>query len=249
MTMTTCSTLISPVMTPLMMKLLAGQYVEVRFVEWMLKILNMIVVPVLAGLIANRILYSRARLVHRIGPLALMTSACTAVAVATAFLDPSRLGPLAPLHGGIILGSGLIGTVALAKLIVSVLLAGPENWMDKALPIISMAGICFIIAIITSRSQEKLLTVGLALIAASILHNFTGYVLGYWSAKAVRLNETTCRTVAIEVGLQNGGMASGLAMDVLKSAPAALAPAIFGPWMNISGSMLATWWHRKPVRE
>jgi BASS family bile acid:Na+ symporter len=42
-------------------------------------------------------------------------------------------------------------------------------------------------------------------------------------------------------------MASGLAMNVLKSAPAALAPAIFGPWMNISGSVLATWWHRKPV--
>jgi predicted Na+-dependent transporter len=38
-------------------------------------------------------------------------------------------------------------------------------------------------------------------------------------------------------------------MNVLKSAEAALAPAIFGPWMNISGSILATWWHRKPVRE
>ena len=51
----------------------------------------------------------------------------------------------------------------------------------------------------------------------------------------------------VEVGMQNGGMASGLAMNVLKSAPAALAPAIFGPWMNVSGSVLATWWHRKPV--
>jgi BASS family bile acid:Na+ symporter len=48
--------------------------------------------------------------------------------------------------------------------------------------------------------------------------------------------------------MQNGGMASGLAMNVLKSASAALAPAIFGPWMNISGSVLATWWHRKPVK-
>jgi BASS family bile acid:Na+ symporter len=45
--------------------------------------------------------------------------------------------------------------------------------------------------------------------------------------------------------MQNGGMASGLAMTVLNSANAALAPAIFGPWMNISGSVLATWWHRK----
>ena len=48
--------------------------------------------------------------------------------------------------------------------------------------------------------------------------------------------------------MQNGGMASALAMNVLKSAPAALAPAIFGPWMNVSGSVLSTWWHRKPAQ-
>jgi BASS family bile acid:Na+ symporter len=47
--------------------------------------------------------------------------------------------------------------------------------------------------------------------------------------------------------MQNGGMASGLAMSVLKSADAALAPAIFGPWMNISGSILASWWRKRPV--
>jgi len=85
------------------------------------------------------------------------------------------------------------------------------------------------------------------LIGASIIHNFVGYILGYWFARAARLDESSCRTVAFEVGMQNGGMASGLAMNVLKSAPAALAPAIFGPWMNVSGSVLATWWHRKPV--
>ena len=91
------------------------------------------------------------------------------------------------------------------------------------------------------------MSVGLALIAAAILHNSVGYVMGYWCAKLVRQCETTCRTVAIEVGLQNGGMASGLAMYVLKSSHAALAPAIFGPWMNISGSTLANYWRRKPV--
>jgi len=140
-----------------------------------------------------------------------------------------------------------IGIVAVAKLVIGVWLKGPENWMDKALPIVSMAGICYIIAIITARSADKLMTVGPYLIGAAIAHNFIGYILGYWGSRAIRLDENTCRTVAIEVGLQNGGMASGLAMNVLKSAPAALAPAIFGPWMNVSGSVLATWWHRKPV--
>ena len=91
------------------------------------------------------------------------------------------------------------------------------------------------------------MAVGAALIAAAVLHNFVGYVLGYWCSRGLRLDQTTCRTVAIEVGLQNGGMASGLAMYVLKSPLAALAPAVFGPWMNISGSMLAAWWHRRPV--
>jgi len=73
--------------------------------------------------------------------------------------------------------------------------------------------------------------------------------LGYWGARLLRLDQTACRTVAIEVGLQNGGMASGLAITVLNSAKAAMAPAIFGPWMNVSGSILATWWHSRPVRD
>jgi bile acid:Na+ symporter, BASS family len=83
--------------------------------------------------------------------------------------------------------------------------------------------------------------------AAAIVHNAIGYVLGYWCARAAGLREAACRTVAIEVGMQNGGMASGLAINVLHSPVAALAPAIFGPWMNVSGSMLATWWHRQPL--
>ena len=117
------------------------------------------------------------------------------------------------------------------------------------MPIVSMAGICYIIAIITAGSREDLISVGWKLIIVGIIHNFVGYILGYWCAKAARLDETSCRTVAFEVGLQNGGMASGLAVDVLKSNKAALAPAIFGPWMNISGSVLATWWKRKKVKK
>jgi BASS family bile acid:Na+ symporter len=83
----------------------------------------------------------------------------------------------------------------------------------------------------------------------AILHNACGYSLGYGLARRLGLPKRDARTVAIEVGMQNGGMASGLAMTVLKSADAALAPAIFGPWMNVSGSLLASWWRRRPVDE
>jgi BASS family bile acid:Na+ symporter len=82
-----------------------------------------------------------------------------------------------------------------------------------------------------------------------MIHNAVGYLLGYWLSRLIRLNEVSCRTIAIEVGMQNGGMASALAMNVLKSPQAALAPAIFGPWMNVSGSILATWWRRRPVSQ
>jgi BASS family bile acid:Na+ symporter len=119
--------------------------------------------------------------------------------------------------------------------------------MDHTLPVISMTGICVILAIITSRSRDRLLAVGAALIVAAILHNAIGYLLGYWLARAARMDESACRTIAVEVGMQNGGMATGLAMSVLHSADAALAPAIFGTWMNISGSILASWWRRRPV--
>jgi BASS family bile acid:Na+ symporter len=247
-TMTSCSTLMSPAMTPFMMKMLAGRLVEVRFVAMMLSIINMIIVPVLAGLIANRILYSSSRWAHRKGPLLLLSAAGIAAAVLTVVFQSYLPGPVATFRDGIVIGAVLIAVVSLAKLIVSLVLGRSGNWMDRVLPVVSMAGICLIIAIITVRSREDLLTVGGLLIAAVVIHNFAGYTLGYWLSRLVRLDERTCRTVAIEVGLQNGGMASALAMNVLKSAEAALAPAIFGPWMNISGSVLATWWHGRPVK-
>ena len=138
------------------------------------------------------------------------------------------IGIFGSIRNGALLGSILIGVVALAKWIISIILNSPKNWMDKTLPVVSMAGIVFIIAIITARSSEKLLSVGLLLIAVAIVHNFIGYVAGYWLARLARLDERSCRTVAFEVGMQNGGMATGLAMTVLNSAKAALAPAIFG---------------------
>ena len=246
-TMTSCSTLLSPLMTPFLMQQLAGKLVPIDFVNMMLSILNMIIVPILAGLIANRILYSERGWAKRKGTLAAISTVGIAAAVLVIVFGDQLPAGVVVLKRGMIIGPALIGVVAATKLVVSGVLGRSGNWMDRVLPIVSMAGICFIIAIITARSREKLLAVGTLLIVVVIVHNFVGYTLGYWLSRLLRLNERTCRTVAFEVGMQNGGMASGLAMDVLKSSGAALAPAIFGPWMNISGSVLATWWHRKPV--
>lgn len=184
-TMTACSTLVAPILTPLLMSLFAGTLVEIVFMVWVLDILKIIIIPIGLGLLIN-----------------------------------SALRAL-KLRGA---------------------------WLDRCLSLIAMFGICFIIGIIIADSRDKLLTIGLALVAASILHNTAGYILGYFGAKLSKLDESSCRTVAIEVGLQNGGMATALAINVLKDPLAALAPAIFGPWMNISGSMLASWWGAHPPK-
>jgi BASS family bile acid:Na+ symporter len=247
-TITSTTTLIAPFVTPLWMKLLAGRLVPVNVVEMMMSILNMIVVPVVAGLAANRILYGERRWNRRPAALAVLAAGTAAGGVAAIFLAPPALGVFAPLKGGLVIGLLLIGLAAAGRLAATVWLKAGANWMDKALPAVSMFGICLIIGIITARSRDQLLAVGAALFGAAILHNGLGYLLGYWGARAARLDESSCRAVAFEVGMQNGGMASGIAMDVLRSASAALAPAIFGPWMNISGSVLANWWRRRPVK-
>jgi BASS family bile acid:Na+ symporter len=123
------------------------------------------------------------------------------------------------------------------------LVRGRFSWLDKAMPLLSMAGIAFILTIITAAGRDNLVQVGALLIVATFIHNIAGYFLGYWSARILRFRERDCRTIALEVGMQNAGLASGLALALGKLATAGLAPAIFGPVMNVTGSSLASWWH------
>jgi BASS family bile acid:Na+ symporter len=259
-TVTSCTTLAAPFMTPVLMKVLGGKLVKVYLLRMMFDIINMIIVPIIAGLLANRILYSRHKVFHRGWVLSFITatgilSTVLAIRFVPAVIFTASKGQpyeASFARGGIIFGLALLSVVALSQLVIRVWLKGPERWMDGVLPIVSMLGICCIIAVITARSihdisGEELKGVLPYLFAATMIHNAVGYLLGYWMARAGRLNERVCRAVAFEVGMQNGGMASGLAMNVIKSSATALAPAIFGPWQNVSGSILATWWHRKPV--
>ena len=122
---------------------------------------------------------------------------------------------------------------------------GRTKWLDKAMPLVSMTAITLIIMIITAAGRDSLLSIGALLILTAIIHNLLGYSLGYWSCRVLRMKEQDCRTIALEVGMQNGGLASGIALEMGKVSTVGLAPAVFGPWMNISGSSLATWWRDK----
>lgn len=181
-TITATTTLLAPVVTPLLMKLLAGTFIEIDIFKMMWDIFKMIIIPIGAGLLFNKLFH------------------------------------------------------------------GKSQWLDEAMPLVSMLCIGFIITIITAAGRDSLLEIGYILIGLVFIHNTAGYLIGYWAARAFKMNEKDCRTVAIEVGMQNGGLASGIAKEMGKIATVGLAAAVFGPLMNITGSILASYWHRRPPK-
>ena len=124
---------------------------------------------------------------------------------------------------------------------------------DRVLSVLSMTGICFTILALTAPSRDTFASAGLAIVVAAVVHNTIGYVSGYWLTRLVgrfaHMGEAEARTVAIEVGMQNGGMAGALSVSVLNSPVAALPANVFSIWMNFSGSVLANWWSRRRPKD
>jgi BASS family bile acid:Na+ symporter len=89
-------------------------------------------------------------------------------------------------------------------------------------------------------------SVGLIVACAVILHNAIGLCLGYGVTALLGFDRKICRTIAFEVGLQNSGLATALAMKFF-SPVSALPGTLFSVWHNISGSLLAGYWSRKPL--
>ena len=82
-------------------------------------------------------------------------------------------------------------------------------------------------------------------IAAFTLH-VLGFGFGYAVSKALRYPESVARTVSIEVGMQNGGMAASLAREHFAAMPLAAAAGVFsGVVQNIIGGLVAAWWKRR----
>ena len=87
-------------------------------------------------------------------------------------------------------------------------------------------------------------------LAAFLLH-VIGFAAGYAVTKVLRYPETVARTVSIEVGMQNGGMAAALARQHFPTMPLAAAASVFsGVLQNILGGLLASWWKsRQPAED
>ena len=118
------------------------------------------------------------------------------------------------------------------------------NSIEAYLPLVATSAIIFIIAIITALNAEQFSQIGISVLIAVALHNLIGLFMGYSFAKWLGYESRECRTMAIEVGMQNSGLAVALAIKHF-SAAAALPGAIFSIWHNLSGSTLAFFWSKR----
>lgn len=246
-TLAAITTLLSPFVTPFLMKTLAQQYIEVDFWAMMMDIMNMIIIPIIAGFIFNLFTNGEAKRKQKFVEL---TSYFVVILLIGLIYVKARQ---ADFIGYVVYCAKSLAWFFVLPMLGGILffhyLGKNPKLKEKILSLFSMVGIAVIIVVITSAGRDSLLTVGLLLMLTSILHNFSGYFLGYGLAWLVRMPEKDRRTLAFEVGMQNGGLASGLAVAMGKIATVGLAPAIFGPLMNITGSILASWWRGKPPKE
>ncbi|WP_028130402.1 bile acid:sodium symporter family protein [Selenomonas sp. AE3005] len=180
MTMTT--TLLAPIVTPALTYFLAGAWIDISFTAMMISIAQMVLAPVILGL-----------LVHHF-------------------------------------------------------MADTAQKIMPAMPLVSVICIVLLVGCVVALSASKLAAVGLTMAAIVILHNAFGLALGFTAAKLLRLDSRKARTVAIEVGMQNSGMAASLAVMYFNPA-AALPGAIFSVWHNVSGSLVANFCVRRDNRE
>lgn len=180
MTMTT--TILAPIVTPLLTWQLAGAWVDISLGAMMLSIVKVVIIPIVGGIIIN----------------------------------------------------SLFGETV-------------ERY-NKLLPLISVIAIVLIVGGVVSVSSARILETGALIMVVVMLHNLLGYALGFVIAKALHMNLAKAKAISIEVGMQNSGLATSLAM-LHFGAAAAIPGAIFSVWHNISGSLAANYLARRMTRE
>ena len=172
--MTSVNTLLSPVLTPLITYLILKASVETNMIAMFIGIINVILVPIMLGLVVNKF-----------------------------FSDFTKR-------------------------------------IKKILPGISVIAISFIVSSVVSHNAEKILSAGAIILVIVILHNISGYIVGFFVGKFLKLNNAKIKAFSIEIGMQNSGLATSLANGAFPLIPEAAVPgAIFSVWHNISGAILA----------
>lgn len=240
------ATIMSPFLTPLLMKWLGGQYIEINVIGMMVEITNMIIVPIIAGFIFN-LFYRESSKKTKIVQMSGFALVIIVTNIVLHFSTNAQI--LATLI--VIIKSFLF--FYLLPMFAALLLRNSKRitypMISSALGFVAMLGIVINTTIITAAGRDSLMQVGFLLILSCLIHNLTGYTVGYLAATIMKLPTKDRRTIAFEVGMQNGGVATGLALQMGKIATVGLASAIFGPLQNLTGSALVNVFKRRPVKE
>lgn len=238
---TAMATLVAPLLTPLLMKTFAGTLIKIDFLDMMMEIVKIVLVPIGAALLHDflkRATSPQKRTVYIIAVFSAFWIALLVTVLQKSIMDVSLLQSLNL--------SGFFAGAVIAGVTYNILY-NRFPALDKIMPLISMFGIIYFTTVTTAAGRDNLMKVGVLLFIASVIHNAAGYFFGYWLSRLFGMDVNSSRTIAFEVGLQNGGMASGIAGSMGKLGTVGLAAAVFSPWMNISGSILANYWRRKPA--
>ena len=238
---TAMATLVAPLLTPLLMKTLAGTLIEIKFVDMMMEIIKIVLVPIGAALLHDYLKRAGNTQRRKVDLLVLFSAAWILLVIFYLLKTVSQ----PEWRQSITLSAFFAGAVIAGWLYHQLYNRFPK--LDKIMPLISMFGIIYFTTVTTAAGRENLMKVGVLLFIASVIHNAAGYFFGYWLSRLFGMDKNASRTIAFEVGLQNGGMASGIAGSMGKLGTVGLPAAVFSPWMNISGSLLANYWRKRPV--
>jgi len=245
-TVTAITTMIAPLMTPRLMEMLAGKLVHVDTLKMAMDIIEVVLVPIGAALLHDYLKTAAPRgrkVVHGIA------------AFGVAWIIFLVGGGWVKIKSSS--GEGMIAVATIFGFLLAAAIAGLVYHelvkrfarIEKAMPVFSMFGIVYFTLVTTAAGRDNLMKVGGLLFLAAVIHNAAGYVFGYWFSRLAKLDKSSARSVSFEVGLQNGGMAAAIANSMNMLGTMGLAAAIFSPWMNISGSVLANYWRKRAEKE
>ncbi len=122
---------------------------------------------------------------------------------------------------------------------------GKKSWFQEAqkvMPGIAVLGLACVVGGVISSQGANFFQSGIVIFAAVLLHNGLGYLLGYGAGKLTGMNTAKKRTISIEVGMQNAGLATNLATTTAQFAStpeSAIICAVSCVWHSISGTLLA----------
>ena len=180
-----------------------------------------------------------------------MTTASTLAAV---LLTPLLTGLLAGRYVPVD-GWKLLLDVLQVVLLPVTLGVGLKRWVPSlsrrlapVMPPLAVLAIVLIVASIVGSQRQALMAEGALLLLASVLLHGGGFLLGWLIPAVLGQPKPVRRTVSIEVGMQNSGLAVVLARSGFSASPlTALPGAISAVVHAVLGSGLATWWRRRSL--